>query len=99
MYVGRRVWEDVAYSIYILITSISLYTFAILLIPSIRQVVLYTLFTHSSPAFNGTEKPPSWQKEPWQLDLEDEANNGYKNEDFIVWMRAAVFPTFRKLYR
>jgi len=24
---------------------------------------------------------------------------GYQNEDLIVWMRAAAFPSFRKLYR
>ena len=35
----------------------------------------------------------------YELDLHDESNNGYKNEDLIVWMRAAAFPSFRKLYR
>lgn len=35
----------------------------------------------------------------WQLDLEDESNNAFQNEDLIVWMRTAALPTFRKLYR
>jgi hypothetical protein len=33
------------------------------------------------------------------LDPDNPSNNGYKNEDFIVWMRTAAMPTFRKLYR
>jgi len=33
------------------------------------------------------------------LDLSNASNNGYKNEDLIVWMRAAAFPSFRKFYR
>lgn len=32
------------------------------------------------------------------LDSEPD-NNGFINEDFIVWMRTAALPTFRKLYR
>lgn len=32
------------------------------------------------------------------LDTEPD-NNGFINEDFIVWMRTAALPTFRKLYR
>ena len=33
------------------------------------------------------------------LDTSDPENNGFINEDFIVWMRTAALPTFRKLYR
>jgi hypothetical protein len=33
------------------------------------------------------------------LDPNDPDNNGFINEDFIVWMRTAALPTFRKLYR
>jgi len=35
----------------------------------------------------------------WELDLENPANNGFENEDLIVWMRTAALPDFRKLYR
>ncbi|XP_071508086.1 cell cycle control protein 50A-like isoform X3 [Diadema antillarum] len=45
-----------------------------------------------SEAFAGTTKPPNWQREIWEFE------NGYKTESFIVWMRTAAFPTFRKLY-
>ena len=31
--------------------------------------------------------------------MRNASNNGYKNEDLIVWMRAAAFPSFRKFYR
>ncbi|RVE57032.1 hypothetical protein OJAV_G00212250 [Oryzias javanicus] len=51
-----------------------------------------------STAFQGTAKPVNWRKPVYELD-EDSENNGFINEDFIVWMRTAALPTFRKLYR
>ncbi|MEE6476477.1 hypothetical protein FKM82_011085 [Ascaphus truei] len=49
--------------------------------------------------FIGTSKPINWQKPVYSLDPGDQDNNGFINEDFIVWMRTAALPTFRKLYR
>lgn len=49
--------------------------------------------------FKDFAKPKAWKKHIYELDLEDENNNGFQNEDFIVWMRTAALPTFRKLYR
>lgn len=50
-------------------------------------------------AFAGTIKPVNWQKAVYELDPENNSNNGYQNEDLIVWMRTAALPNFRKLYR
>lgn len=50
-------------------------------------------------AFEGTVKPLHWSKEIWELDPKNPENNGFQNEDFIVWMRPAAFPHFRKPYR
>ncbi|KAM9840713.1 cell cycle control protein 50A-like [Aulostomus maculatus] len=48
--------------------------------------------------FQGTTKPVNWHQPVYELDADSE-NNGFINEDFIVWMRTAALPTFRKLYR
>lgn len=48
-------------------------------------------------AFEGTAKPPNWRKAVYELATDPE-NNGFQNEDLIVWMRTAALPTFRKLY-
>lgn len=43
-------------------------------------------------------RPIAWSKSLAELDTV-EANNGFQNEDLIVWMRTAALPNFRKLYR
>jgi len=48
-------------------------------------------------AFRDTVPPPNWKKPVWLLS-NDPNNNGYLNEDLIVWMRTAALSTFRKLY-
>lgn len=48
---------------------------------------------------NKLVKPVYWKKNLWELDEHEPSNNGMQNEDLIVWMRTAAFPSFRKLYR
>lgn len=50
-------------------------------------------------ALKGYVKPLNWKKNLWELDTESSTNNGFENEDLIVWMRTAALPSFRKLYR
>ncbi|KAK4876326.1 hypothetical protein RN001_012748 [Aquatica leii] len=46
-------------------------------------------------AFRGFTKPKAWKKNIYELDT-DETNNGFQNEDFIVWMRTAASSDFQK---
>lgn len=50
-------------------------------------------------ALSGFVRPIAWTRELWQLDINNPSNNGFQNEDLIVWMRTAALPSFRKLYR
>uniref|UniRef100_A0A1B6EAH3 Uncharacterized protein n=1 Tax=Clastoptera arizonana TaxID=38151 RepID=A0A1B6EAH3_9HEMI len=50
-------------------------------------------------AFAKYAKPINWTKNIWELDPNNADNNGFQNEDLIVWMRTAALPNFRKLYR
>ncbi|XP_068194920.1 cell cycle control protein 50B [Antennarius striatus] len=50
-------------------------------------------------AFNDTVKPINWPRPAYELDPSDPANNGFINQDFLVWMRRAALSDFRKLYR
>ncbi|XP_030643327.1 cell cycle control protein 50B [Chanos chanos] len=50
-------------------------------------------------AFADTVKPINWPRPAYDLDTTDPSNNGFQNQDFIVWMRRAALPNFRKLYR
>ncbi|CAH0713717.1 unnamed protein product, partial [Brenthis ino] len=50
-------------------------------------------------AFENYTKPINWRIPVWMLDPNNTENNGFQNEDLIVWMRTAALPTFRKLYR
>ncbi|XP_066522937.1 cell cycle control protein 50B [Hoplias malabaricus] len=49
-------------------------------------------------AFAGTVKPIYWPVPAYNLDPTDQANNGFLNQNFLVWMRRAALPNFRKLY-
>lgn len=55
-------------------------------------------FNDLANAFNGTIRPFNWRKNVYELDTKLISNDGLQNEAFIVWMRTAAFPTFRKLY-
>ncbi|KAM3607500.1 uncharacterized protein V6R79_008874 [Siganus canaliculatus] len=48
--------------------------------------------------FNGTVMPPFWQRPVYDFSPSDPSNNGFLNDDLIVWMREAAFPTFKKLH-
>ncbi|XP_048509773.1 cell cycle control protein 50A isoform X2 [Athalia rosae] len=67
--------------------------------PSDKSIKFRNPPGHLETAFLGFDKPKNWVKHIYQLDTENRENNGFQNEDLIVWMRTAALPTFRKLYR
>ena len=46
----------------------------------------------------GTTQPPYWHKPVYKLDPLEPDDNGFINDDLIIWMREAAFPNFKKLY-
>ncbi|XP_048350006.1 cell cycle control protein 50C-like [Sphaerodactylus townsendi] len=51
-----------------------------------------------SSTFTGAAIHPYWQKPAFLLDIEDEENNGYRNDNFIIWIRVAPFPKLKNFY-
>lgn len=47
----------------------------------------------------GYARPREWIKDIWELDKENPENNGFQNQNFIVWMQNSALPMFRKIYR
>jgi len=64
-----------------------------------REVKFKNPSSDLKSAFKDYAKPPNWPRPVYELDTKNPDNNGFQNQDFIVWMRTAAFSTFRKLYR
>lgn len=67
--------------------------------PSDKNIKFRNPEGNLTQALQGFSRPIAWSKDLWQLDEEIPENNGFQNEDLIVWMRTAALPNFRKLYR
>ncbi|XP_070164456.1 cell cycle control protein 50A isoform X1 [Polyergus mexicanus] len=67
--------------------------------PSDKNIKFRNPEGNLTEAFRNFRKPKNWTKHIYELDEQDKDNNGFQNEDLIVWMRTAALPTFRKLYR
>ncbi|XP_052867302.1 cell cycle control protein 50A [Anopheles cruzii] len=67
--------------------------------PSDRHIKFRNPEGDLKEALRGFRRPKAWSLELWELDETNKENNGFQNEDLIVWMRTAALPTFRKLHR
>ncbi|PAV92160.1 hypothetical protein WR25_05328 [Diploscapter pachys] len=50
-------------------------------------------------AYTNTTQPPDWSRRLCDLGYGDNVGLGLENLDFMVWMKPAALPKFRKLYR
>ncbi|ESO03957.1 hypothetical protein HELRODRAFT_79446, partial [Helobdella robusta] len=56
-------------------------------------------FPHDpAQAFSETIPPPHWKRPVYHLDQFNASNNGYVNENLIVWMRNSFLPDFIKTH-
>eukprot|EP00123_Amoebidium_parasiticum_P007539 comp18186_c0_seq1/m.19027 comp18186_c0_seq1/g.19027 ORF comp18186_c0_seq1/g.19027 comp18186_c0_seq1/m.19027 type:complete len:350 (-) comp18186_c0_seq1:23-1072(-) len=57
----------------------------------------------NASAWTGTLQPPNWNHPVWNFpqppNTSPQLSQGFKNQDFINWMRAGALKHFRKLYR
>lgn len=67
--------------------------------PSDKQIKFSNPKGDLQEALKNYARPLAWRRELWELDPGNPSNNGFQNEDLIVWMRTAALPSFRKLYR
>ncbi|XP_034118441.1 cell cycle control protein 50A isoform X1 [Drosophila albomicans] len=67
--------------------------------PSDKRVKFRNPEGNLNKSLEGFAKPLFWQTGLADLDPLNPDNNGFQNEDLIVWMRTAALPSFRKLYR
>ncbi|TDG41988.1 hypothetical protein AWZ03_011585 [Drosophila navojoa] len=67
--------------------------------PSDKRVKFRNPPGNLSEALKPFSPPIFWKQPVDELDPQNPANNGFQNEDLIVWMRTAALPSFRKLYR
>lgn len=67
--------------------------------PSDKHIKFRNPDGNLSAALEGFSKPIAWTRSLAELDPQNPSNNGFQNEDLIVWMRTAALPNFRKLYR
>lgn len=67
--------------------------------PSDKKIKFRNPEGNLETALKNFAKPKFWTKQLYELDPANPDNNGFQNEDLIVWMRTAALPSFRKLYR
>lgn len=88
---GGKSWEECECG-----STSSIWSVVVNVVSSLRSTLI---LSHPDFKNNSLTSPKDWGRNLWELDTEDETNNGLQNEDLIIWMRTAALPNFRKLYR